>query len=245
MRIFFIIVFLLATLPMIMTGFLQVGAGAMMYSHSKSIQKSIDAQEARNKPYSDELDVIGHVNERSRVLDGYLALRHPQALDDFRRVSLSRAVPISEFLEAGEKKPSKEFLEVHLSTRAAKVAERECIALRKRLADQCVVRSARTSTRDNGKNITLKATYEFTPKNGIGKFDVDRPLRFLTLREKFEKKGTPSEATRTSLYRKVADMCEKLRRKEGNCGLTRLNIQANSKARRVTVLATMGVLQRR
>ncbi len=201
--------------------------------------------EDRNKPYSDELDVVGHVDDRSRVKDGYLALRRPDEMGDYRTISLNRTVPIREFLDKGEAKPAEEYLEIFVSTRADRVAERECKLLRDHLVEKCNVRDASVRLQDRGRSVMLRATYNFTPKNGVGSFDGERPLRFVSVSERFERKGTPSAPSRLSIYKKTARMCETLRRKEGNCGLSYLQVSSNPERRNISARATLGILQRR
>ena len=245
MRIFFGILFLIGTMPLMMTGVFQVGAGALMYSHSKSLNDQLMASEERDKPYSDELDVIGHVGERSRVKDGYLALRHPDKLGEFRMISVVRTVPVRDFLEKGEATPSPEFIEILLSTRAARVAERECALLKRYLAEKCTVQHADADVDERGKQVRLKARYRFTQKNGVGHFDSTRPLRFVSVREDVQRKGTPSDSSRNAIYKKVARLCDTLRRKEGNCGISKIYITTRSRERQMLAQVQMNVLQRR
>ena len=245
MRVFLIIVFLLASLPMIMTGFFQVAAGAMMYQTTKKISADIAIAEGRGKAYTDSLDVQGHLTRRKKPMNGYLSLLHPESMEDLRSVSVTRTVPMSAFLERGEAKPAKEYYEILVSSRAMKVAEKECALITDKLADACSVRYAKARVDERGRKVVLRADYNFIQKGGIGAFDETKPLRYVAVQERFTRKGTPSESSRRTVYRKVAEMCRPMRRSDGNCGVSHVNVSTGRDGRSLSVKATLSTLQRR
>ncbi len=245
MRIFLVILFMLATLPMIMGGFIQLSAGAMMYSATRNVQSQILASGTRGEPYKDSLDVEGHLLRKSHPAKGYLALLNANEMDDLRSIRVRQNLPLNAFLENGESKPADEFIHILLSSRARKVAERECRILKQSLADKCSVRSAEARMDKRGRHVTLRARYDFTQKNGIGTFEADLPLRYVAVKENFRRKGSVSESARASVYRKISDMCKSLRSREGNCGLSSVSVTPLDKKKGLSVKATLSALQRR
>lgn len=245
MRIIIIVVFLLGSLPMIFGGFFQLTAGAMMFNASRSIHADLNAAEQRGKKFKDDLDVIYHLSARKNAQTAYLALRQPNKLAGLRTVSVNRRFPIKAFLERGEKMPAKEFIDVLISSRATKVAMRECAVIQKVLADQCTVRRASGKLDKYGRGILLRASYDFTAKAGVGEYNAAVPLRFVSTTEHLKRKGTVTESSRAILYRKAAELCGPVRRREGNCAVTYVGLTTGRDGRDLSARVSLSMLQER
>jgi len=238
------IVFLLGSLPMIFGGFFQVAAGAMMFGAAKKVHGSLNADQTGHE-FANDLDVTDHLDRRKRVSKGYLALRQPHEMAGLRSVSVTRTLPLKAFLERGEAMPAKEYREILISSRAEKVAMHECQIMQKKLADQCAVRNARGRLDKSGKKVSLSASYDFTQKEGIGNYDSDAPLRYVAATERIMRKGTVSESSRAIIYRKAAEMCGSVRRREGNCAVTDIRLSTGRGGRDLSASVTLSMLQRR
>ncbi len=205
-------------------------------------------------PFAGKVDIENNTRgSKGRLKEDYVKMAAYNDINASRSVNTNIFVPIKKLLNAGEKAPGKDFVDVFLSARAPFVAEQECKALLKTFASQCKVTHSGGKLAHGSREIgAFLVRLDYVAKAPFGEFDPAKKQYFIDLntiltgngRSKRTEKSTLSQfgRDRAKIYRKVAGKCAKLRRREGTCATTSIRIQAqwNEKRRSIVYSAFAG-----
>ncbi|MEO0982420.1 MAG: hypothetical protein AAFX03_07190 [Pseudomonadota bacterium] len=183
-----------------------------------------------------------HVGRDSEFLRAdYESVSRFDDIDAPRRVDFAANILVSDLLEPGERAPTGARADAFAKARAVVYAGEECRRVLQTLARECEVARADGEVRDGV--LQMRASLKFVQQAEFGELDKRRDYAFAPLSEPLKTSGPrktalrAEPAVRSALYKKAAAECAAIRRREGNCAITDLDIHArlNPRDRRSVV----------
>lgn len=199
----------------------------MVYQHASNVVGVINPSD----PLGGSLNVVDNRHEKTgRLKYGYLAMANYDSLDASRSVSFSTYVSLRSLLKSGEAPPDRDYRQVFAQARAIEYANQECEIIQQYFARKCSVRQAKARVEKDGKTVRINAHLSFVQAGAFGNLtDTSATWSFRDIGTTIK---VPDAATARSLrarakvYRKVMKECASIRKREGNCAITRLSIHA-------------------
>lgn len=210
-------------------GALYFAVNVMVYSHAERIISADrdyshpkDPFGGRDLKISENREEDGH-----RFKRGYLEMAKFDDLEAGRRAWFSAYVRIEELLAPGETRPAEEMLPVFVKSRAILYAKDECERLITALARECAVNNADGRLKDG--LVRIEGSMRFVQHDEFGEIDPTAEWVFANVSGKLAEAGAITSmargaADRVALYRKAAQKCAEIKKRESNCAVTAIRI---------------------
>ena len=199
----------------------------MVYQSASGIMGLINPSD----PLRGSLNVVNNRHEKSgRLKYGYLAMANFENIEAERSINFSTYVSLSSLLHSGEAPPDRDYRQVFAQARAVEYAHQECDLIKQYFAKECIVKSAKAKVEKNGRTVRIQARMSFVQAGGFG--DISDKSATWSFRDIGTRIKVPDASksriirSRVKVYRKVMRECDSIRRREGNCAITRILISA-------------------
>jgi len=211
-------------------GLLYFGMNVMVYSYADGITRQQREWENPRDPLaSRKLKISEHrAEDGKRFKPGYVEMAKFDDIDAGRTVYFSAYVPLEDLLNAGEQRPSPELLQVFAKSRAILYAQKECERVMQSVARECAVNHAEGRAEDG--IVSISGYLRFVQRDDLGAIDENAAWVFSNVNDNLtEGSGRPTslssgETGRAALYRKAAQKCAEIKRREGNCAITAMRV---------------------
>ncbi len=240
-----VLVFLLFGLPIVLVSCVQMmgmGVGyGLIFAGDYALEAAEDYVDNMHKG---EWATSGDVRIYS---DSWGAKSRFEALKSFNQLSKARFVtfetnvPVKQMVPADQRQDvqDKSMAKLIASDWATKYGARECERLKAAFAAKCEVASRSVSVKNSG-HANVRITLNFTQKEAFGEVADSAKLAFQEVgvvlgkrhgnRRKFTWRS--AESYRQGLYRKLAQQCAKIRRRNKNCAIGNFTIATSGSGKR-------------
>jgi len=216
---------LIASGAFLIGGLLYLGTNVAFYTFADRIMRSEREYSNPKDPFRGRNLTITeqHEQDGKRFKRGYLEMAKFGDIKAGRMASFSAYVRVNDLLKPGEAAPAREMLPVFAKSRAILFAQEECERLMQTLARDCAVNSAQGRIDDG--IVRIDGSLRFVQRDEFGELDPEAEWVFANVSDTLT---TPTQTSsmgagasdRLAVYRKAAQKCAEIKRRESNCAIT-------------------------
>lgn len=213
-------------------GLLYFAMNFMVYSYADRMVRQEREYSHPKDPFKGRHLTITENREEDgrRFKRGYLEMTKFNDIKAGRMASFAAYVRIDDLLSPGEARPADEMLPVFVKSRAILYAKQECERLLENFASECAVNHADGRVQEGV--IRIDGSMRFVQRDDFGALDPETSWVFANVSDNLTAGAVSTSlsggaAARAALYRKAAQKCAEIKRRESNCAVTAIRLGAS------------------